>query len=37
VVVALEIDRPGLALVTVERAAGDARDLLVIDQRFAVN
>src|ERR1019366_6363628 len=36
VVVALKVNRPRLALVAVERAAGDARDFLVIDHGFAV-
>src|ERR1035437_8165882 len=36
VVIALEVNRPRLALVAVERAASHARDLLFIDQVFAV-
>src|ERR1035437_1206448 len=36
VVIALKVNRSRLALVAVERAASHARDLLVIDQGFAV-
>src|SRR5258707_379360 len=33
---ALQIDRPGQAFVTIERTAGDARNLFVIDHGLAV-